>query len=297
VKPISHHLTILNGGVFTTVQDRGRYGYTHLGITTSGAIDQYAYHWSQRLLGQRINALEVMVGLVLEVGASVEIAVTGADLDFCINGEPRGIWQTHWVRRGDILSFKRRRLGQRAYLAVRGGFDVPYLYGSYATTIKEGIGRRLVRGDRVAFRAIFHPNGEVRRVQSRYIPEYPTSLRLRLVLGYQSDYFDAQAKADFFETTYHLPPQSDRMGYKLKGRAVVPLHDGMVSEGIAYGAVQIPKDGQPIVLLNERQTIGGYPKIGSVVPMDCYALGQLPLDGCVKFEPISWEEAQKIVIS
>ncbi len=285
---------IHNSGLFTTLQDQGRIGYTHLGITSSGAMDLYAYRWSQKLLHQNINALEVMVGLVLEAMAPIEISVTGADLGFEINGIPQGIWQTHHINAGDILSFKKRRSGQRAYLAVRGGFKSDRVYGSYATTFREGTGRHLRRGELLLYDA-FDLGREVRRVQTKYIPRYGDHLILRLVLGYQEKFFSAEAKARFFNTTYHLTPQSNRMGYKLRGEAIEASIEGIVSEGIAYGAVQVPKDGQPIILLNERQTIGGYPKIGSILPIDCYALAQLPLNATVNFQPINLDEAQKII--
>ncbi len=285
---------IHNSGLFTTLQDQGRIGYTHLGITSSGAMDLYAYHWSQKLLYQNINALEIMVGLVLEAMAPIEISVTGADLGFEINGIAQGIWQTHHINTGDILSFKKRRSGQRAYLAVRGGFISDRVYRSYSTTLREGIGRRLARGDILAYNGS-NRKAEIRRVQANYIPRYGDQLILRLVLGYQEAFFSAEAKTRFFSGTYHLTPQSDRMGYKLRGEAIEASIDGIISEGIAYGAVQIPKDGQPIILLNERQTIGGYPKIASILPIDCYALAQLPLNGQIQFRSISLDEAQKII--
>ncbi len=284
---------ILNAGLFSTIQDRGRYGYTHLGITTSGAMDRYAYYWSQRLLDQEINALELMVGLKLEVMVPTTIAITGADLDFRINETPMPIWQTHTVKVGDRLSFSRRKNGVRAYLAVAGGFQAPQYYGSYATTLKEGFGARCSAGEYLYYNST--SSSIPKRLSRPYLPHYPQKeLCLRVVLGYQEKAFSPEAKAEFFSSIYRLTPQSDRMGYRLRGASISSTTQGIISEGIAYGAIQIPPDGQPIVLLNERQTIGGYPKIGSVIPTDCYRLAQLPLDGCVSFEPISLESAQKI---
>jgi biotin-dependent carboxylase-like uncharacterized protein len=287
---------ILQGGIFTTIQDLGRYGYTHLGITNSGAMDEYAYLWSQKLLDNKnCNALEVMVGLKLKATLSTEIAVTGADLDFRINGVKKPIWQTHYIKSGDILSFDKRVSGQRAYLAVKEGFTIEKKYNSYSTTLKENIGFRLKRGDIIPFYS-YRPTYE-KRVQKKYIPKYNNSLTLRVLLCYQDDYFSQEQKERFFSSEYKITLQSDRMGFKLKGESITPTKGGIISEAIAFGSIQIPKDGQPIILLKERQTIGGYPKIGTVLSVDCFRLSQLPIGSKVRFEEIRIEEAQVKILN
>jgi len=282
---------IVNAGIFTTIQDLGRVGYSHLGISTSGAMDEYAYLWSQKLLNnQNCNALEVMVGLTLQAKSSTQIAICGADLDFKINGVAKPIWQSYTIEAGDILSFGRRVSGQRAYLAVKEGFVLEKKYGSYATTLKEQIGSKLKKGDFLAFKPFQAKH--TYRVQSKYIPRYKKSLTLRILLSYQESYFSQEAKALFFSSSYEITLQSDRMGYKLKGKAITPDKGGIRSEGIAFGSIQIPKDGQPIILLKERQTIGGYPKIGTLLPIDCFGLAQLPLGARLRFKEIKIEQAQ-----
>ncbi len=283
---------VLQGGIFSTIQDLGRYGYTHLGITNSGAMDEYAYLWSQKLLDNRnCNALEIMVGLKLKATSSTEIAVTGADLNFKIDGEKKSIWQTHYIKSGDILSFDRRIYGQRAYLSVKEGFTIDKKYGSYSTTLKEDIGFRLNRGDFLPF--ISYPQSYTKRVQTKYIPKYNNSLTCSLLLSYQDDYFAKEEREKFFSSDYEITLQSDRMGYKLKGNSITPSRGGIISEAIAFGSVQIPKDGQPIILLKDRQTIGGYPKIGTILPMDCFKLSQLPFGSKVRFAEITIEKAQR----
>jgi biotin-dependent carboxylase-like uncharacterized protein len=283
---------ILQGGIFTTIQDLGRYGYTHLGITNSGAMDEYAYRWSQKLLDNtNCNALEIMVGLRVQATLSTEIAVTGANLDFRINGIKKPIWQTYYIKLGDILSFDKRVSGQRAYLAVKEGFTIEKKYNSYSTTLKENIGFRLKRGDIIPFNS-YRPT-YTKRVQKKYIPKYNNSLTLRVLLCYQDDYFSQEQKEKFFSSIYEITLQSDRMGYKLKGNAITPNQGGIISEAIAFGSIQIPKDGQPIILLKERQTIGGYPKIGTVLSVDCFRLAQLPIGSKIKFEEINIEKSQK----
>lgn len=283
---------ILSAGLFTTVQDLGRQGHTHLGITPSGAMDEYAYRWCQKLLGDvGGNALEILLsGLKLQASASITIAVCGADIDFRINGISKPIWQTHQIQSNDILSFEKKCSGMRAYLSVQGGFDVPKQQESYSTTIKEHKGKKLKAGDTLPFRT--SQNTLVKRVLEKHIPNYPDHLTLRIVLSYQHDYFTEVQKEKFFSSTYTLTPEIDRMGYKLHGEPMIPFKGGIISEGITYGAVQIPPDGQPIILLKERQTIGGYPKLGSVIPQDCFALAQLAIGSTVNFEIIDVAEAQ-----
>ncbi len=284
---------VVNGGIFTTVQDLGRFGFMHLGITQSGAMDTYAYRWGQKLLGDEgANALEVMVGLKLKASTSTQISLCGADLDFRINGISQPIWQTHQIQAGDVLSFERRVSGQRAYLAVRGGFDLPQKYDSYATTLKEGLGSRLQKGDLLPFGS-YGDRHTIYRVKQCYIPDYQQDLTLRILLSYQEEYFTLKEKEKFFSTSYEVTLQSDRMGYKLKGEPITPTQGGIISEAIAFGSVQIPKDGQPIILLKERQTIGGYPKIGTILPIDCFKLAQAAIGSSVRFESIGITEAQE----
>ena len=290
---------VLSSGIFTTLQDRGRYGYSYEGRTSSGAIDEYAYLWSQKLLSnQDANALEVMVGLKIKALAPTMVAVTGADLMFTINGVAQPIWQSYAIEVDDVLSFEKRVSGQRAYLAVKGGFVVEKKYGSVSTTLKENIGKRVERGDVLETR-ISLPNNGGRAFRFRtaqiFIPDYNRPLVLRLLLSYQEDYFSQEEKEKFFNSDYEITLQSDRMGFKLKGSAITPIKGGIISEGIAFGSVQIPKDGQPIVLLKERQTIGGYPKIGTVLAIDCFKLAQIPIGSMVRFETIEIEEAQEIM--
>lgn len=283
---------VLHAGLFTTIQDQGRNGYTHLGITQSGAMDEYAYLWGQKLLdNKKANALEVMVGLKLEVLTSTLISVCGADLSFQINGKTQTIWQTHFVQKGDILSFPKRVLGQRAYLAVKESFILKKYYNSYATTLKENIGSKIQKDDILEFNS--SPKTSTKRVQNKYIPNYDNPLILRLLPSYQNNYFSKEEQKKFFNAQYKITMQSDRMGAKLKGEPIESNKDGIISEGIAFGSVQIPQDGQPILLLKERQTIGGYPKIGTVLAIDCFRFSQLSVGDKVRFEKIGFDLARE----
>jgi len=286
---------VVKSGIFTTIQDLGREGHTHLGITSSGAMDEYAYRWTQKLLDDvEGNALEVLLaGLTLQATAPNTIAVCGADLDFCINDTPQPIWQTHRIKENDILSFKKKKSGMRAYLAIKGGFTVQKYEDSFSTTLKENKGKKLEVGDTLPFSSTMMEN--TRRVPKKNIPHYPKHITLRIVLGYQHEQFSIEEKEKFFSRTYTLTPQMSRMGYKLQGKPITSTKKGIISEGIRFGAVQIPPDGQPIILLKERQTIGGYPKMGSVLPSDCFILAQLTIESRVLFEVVGVDEGQEIM--
>jgi len=279
---------VQSGGIFTTVQDLGRYGYAHLGITSSGAMDEYAYKWALKLLGDEdTNALEILLGgLILKATQNTTIAITGADLDFKINGVSYPIWQSVNIKKGDLISFGAQKNGMRAYLSVKGGFKVPKVRGSYSTTIREGIGDKLKNGDILEY-DIFKIQ-PIRRVKKEYIPKYKNFLTLSLVLGSQDNYFSDEQKEKFFNSEYKLTQDISRMGYKLNGPSLKPKSTSLISEGISYGAVQIPKDGKPIILLKERQTIGGYPKIGAVIPEDCFKLSQMAIGSTIRFKEYSY---------
>ena len=287
---------MIKSGLFSTIQDQGRYGYAPLGRTTSGAMDEYAYLWGQKLLNNHYaNAIEVMVGLELEATKPTTISVTGADLNFCLNAQPMPIWQTFNIKKGDRLSFPKRVSGQRAYLAVKDGFTIKKEYGSYATTLKEKLGSKLQKGELLPFHA--STSQELKRLKPAFIPRYTHHLTLHLLLTYQNDSFSEEEQKKFFNSNYQITLQSDRMGAKLQGEAITPKITGIISEGIAFGAVQIPKDGQPILLLKERQTIGGYPKIGTVLASDCFKFSQLSVGDTINFKAIGLEEMREKMLT
>jgi 5-oxoprolinase (ATP-hydrolysing) subunit C len=285
-------LSVLSPGPLTLLEDLGRPGWTHRGVTPSGAMDRYAYLWTQKLLGDTHgNALEILLGgLRLKVGMDTQMAVCGADLGLQINGQPAPLWQTLTIHKRDQICFTRRVQGMRAYLALKGGFEVPQIQQGVSTTLRELKGKPLQQGDTLAYTPA-HLTA-TRRVPRQWIPVYPEHLRLRVVLGYQAKAFDTLQRERFLTQTYTLSGQMNRMGYRLEGVPITPPSQGILSEGIAMGAIQIPPDGQPIILLNERQTLGGYPKIGSVLPIDCYRLSQLPIGSQITFAPIAIDEAQ-----
>lgn len=271
---------VIKPGPLSLLQDRGRHGVQHLGIGPSGAADRHAFAWACHLIGnsQLAAALEITLGSVrLLARATTSFALTGADLDARIDGTPLAPWCCHHIHAGQTLEFALPRSGLRAYLAVPGGFHAPAVYGSRATSVREmlgglhGDGQPLKAGDVLAF-----DGAQVapRCTPSRFIPDYRQELNLRLLPGYQFAAFCDDDIRQLLAKPFKVSTHSDRMGYRLEGCAIGTELPGIVSEGIAYGAVQVPPSGQPIVLLADRQTIGGYPKLGCVATQDASMLAQ-----------------------
>ncbi len=203
---------------------------------------------------------------------------------------------THSIKKGDKLELGYTVSGTRAYLAVAGGFDIPLSFGSSSTVVRENIGGihgdKLQAGDQLACKP--QALTSHRLLAEHHRPKYGGSATLRVVCGYQEHAFDSTQQWRFFNSDYCVTERSDRMGFRLEGETILSKMVGMLSEGICHGAIQIPADGQPIVLMNDRQTIGGYPKIGSVIPVDTARLAQLGPGSVVRFEAISLEHAHNL---
>ena len=286
-----------NGGFQSSIQDAGRKGFNDIGLTQSGAMDEFAFGHANRLVGNAFNTPTIEIalgGLVLHVKGKMSIAITGADMSPMLNDMPLPLWQTHTLKEGDVLSFGFASSGHFAYLAVCGGLQTPFCYGSFSTSIKEGLGgvlgRKLSVGDNLP------TSGDVveqsQKLVDTFIPKYHQNIVLHVLKGYQESSFDEEAQALFFNSIYTYKGEGDRMGYRFSGEKVHASVGGILSEPICFGAIQIPSHGEPIVLLKERQTIGGYPKIGSVIAVDCFRLSQLQAGGTVRFKAVSYEEAR-----
>ncbi|MCF6172275.1 MAG: biotin-dependent carboxyltransferase family protein [Campylobacteraceae bacterium] len=286
---------VVSCGLLSLIEDFGRFGLSDKGITNSGVMDEYAYIILNKLLqnSPNTNCIEITLGgLKLEVDDTCTIAVTGADANFSINSKKVDIWRTHNLKKGDLLEFGFAKKGARVYFSIKGGFDIKKELGSYSATLKENIGKNLQSGDILKF-CDNNILADTVYLKKEFIPIYETNLTLRVVLGYQNDFFTQEEIDKFFKQSYTISSQNNRMGYRLESQPIQCKIDGIISEGISFGAIQIPKDGQPIILLKERQTIGGYPKIGSVLPIDCFKLSQLRAGDSISFEQINIEEAQE----
>jgi biotin-dependent carboxylase-like uncharacterized protein len=287
-------LEIINSGFMALIQDYGRYGYHNLGVSSGGPLDEHAYLWANRLLLNTFNApcLEVTVGgFSARFTKNTMISLCGADLSATLNDRNIHPWQTYFVETGDELRLSSPRKGLRAYLAVKGGFQIDQQLGSCATVIRENIGglnqdgKKLADKERIAYEAsdeIIH-----RHVPQKYIPEYLSLIELRFFPNYSVVGAGEIAIESFSKFTYEVSQGIDRMGYRLQGPKLTPDRKGITSQGISVGAIQLPQDGQPIVLMKDKQTMGGYPLLGNLTYLDIAKLAQAMPGTKVKFFPVS----------
>ena len=285
-------LKVLKPGILSLITDGGRFGHHRIGLTTGGPIDPLAFRWANRLLGNDANCTMIEAsfgGLVLEAELDTFIVVTGATAPLKINGLDAELWRCHEIKAGDKIELGFASEGCRSYLAVAGGLSVPNTFGSTSTVVRESLGGlagdKLKAGDQL-------PCEPQRSVPLMVLPEelrpnYTGEITLRVIPGYQQHAFSRFQQRLFFSSEYEVSDRCDRMGYRLTGAEIKPSIDGILSEGICLGAIQVPADGQPIVLLNDRQTIGGYPKIGSMVSLDVARLGQCMPGAKLAFEAVT----------
>ncbi len=295
-------IVVSKPGWFTTVQDLGRYGYQQYGVPVAGVMDWFSTIAANRLVGNPDQAavLELTLkGPELEFQQDAVIAITGGDLSPTIDGVAAPRWQSIKIARKRKLRFSTPRQGSRSYLAVAGGIDVPVVLGSRSTHSSSGTGgmdgRPLKQGDLLY-------NGQPgrstermigTRLPDRLLPRYRRPTVLRIIQGPQEDFFTDAALATLTSSTYTLAPQSDRMGYRLTGPQIVRNGSArFISDCTAMGTLQIPPDGQPILLMADRQTTGGYPKIAAVITGDLPLAAQLAPGDRVTFTPCSLEQAQ-----
>ncbi|MBE0484840.1 biotin-dependent carboxyltransferase family protein [Marinobacter sp.] len=289
-------LEVIRPGVLSSVQDSGRQGYRHHGLACGGALDVRSFSWANKLLDNPRNAacLEIVLGGFHAVTrGKLQIALTGAEAPVAVNGQPVSMWQTLNLNDADELTIGHSASHRLIYLALPGGLDAPLHFGSRSVVIRERIaGLDPIRaGDKLAALKSNDTRPD-RVVPIACRPALSADIRLRIIPGYQYHQF---ARSDILRLThsaYTVSHQSDRMGFRLQGPAMDSPPPGILSEGIAQGAVQVPGDGQPIVLLNDGQTIGGYPKPGVVPSLDCSALAQQLPGTRVRFEITDLATAQ-----
>ena len=296
---------VLEPGILTTIQDLGRYGFSQFGVPPSGALDPFSSRAANLLVGngEEEACLETMVmGLKLRALGDVVITVTGGDLSPTLNGEPFEMWRTHLLVEGDVIAFKSLRTGCRAYLAVSGGFAVPKIMGSSSTYLSGRFGglegRVLRRGDILC--TLDRPSSLDKiglRFPSDLIPLFEKEVLVRVIPGPQNHHFTEKGFRTFWTTSYQVTPQCDRMGVRLEGPKIErrsDVEESIISEGLISGAIQVPGDGKPIIILTELVT-GGYTKIATVISTDLTKVAQLKPGDRVHFEPISIEETHELL--
>lgn len=294
-------LVVVDPGLLTTVQDLGRPGYQRVGIPPSGPVDRGAFLLANRLVGNLDGAagLELTLrGPRLEVRRECVAAVTGAEMVWAVNGQEAPAWTAVRLKPGGVVSFRMATAGCRAYLAVAGGLDLPPMLGSRATYLRGRLGgldgRALQKGDALSIgRAELGLDRlEGRTVSPARRAAYPSEVECRVILGPQDERFTPEGIAAFLDGPYTVTPQADRMGYRLSGPGIAHTrgHD-VISDGIPLGGIQVPGEGQPIVLLVDRQTTGGYTKIATVISVDIAGIGQTRPGQRVRFRRVSLGEA------
>ncbi|MEW5908762.1 MAG: biotin-dependent carboxyltransferase family protein [Thermodesulfobacteriota bacterium] len=292
---------VVTPGPYLTVQDQGRFGYQKMGIPISGALDFFSFTVANHLVGNPLESalFEITIlGPHLEVLSEMDVALTGAEMEMSVNSIPVERWSSIRVKSGDILTIGQARSGCRGYLAVSGGIEVSHVMGSRSTYVGGELGgyegRPLKKGDLIRCgkkKVLDRP----RHLSESAIPRYPQEILLKAIPGPQDDFFD-EGSALFFTSPFLVTPKADRMGYRLKG-PLIPLKSGVpksiISEPAMPGAVQIPADQQPIILLLE-QTVGGYAKIATVVTPDISKIAQATPGDTIRFESVSLEIAHEL---
>lgn len=290
-------ISVVKPGLFTTVQDLGRYGFAHLGISPAGAADALSLRIANLLVGNHENtsALEMtLLGATIAFDGPAVLALTGASCECKLGPDTVPANRAVEIPSGSILQCGTTIDGARCYLAVQGGFDVPLVMGSASTDIRGSFGgvdgRGLRKGDVLRI-------GNARKTQPRQLKaDAAEGLQrpgpVRVTTGAQCDWFSPDTYAGFLGTPYLVSDQSDRAGLRLRGEAIPPHEKRqLLTDGIPLGAIQVPRDGQPIILLVDQQTTGGYPKIANVIAADMHRIGQLRPRDEVRFTEVTMVEA------
>lgn len=293
-------IEIITPGLLTTVQDFGRVGVMKNGFTQNGAMDRYSMTVANRLCGNCDSApvLEMTVlGVTARFSQDTVVCVSGADFGAKINDKPIKRNKAYKINKGDILSMGAAKSGMRAYLAVAGGIVGEYVFGSASTNLKFAFGghfgKKLQSGDVLSIGTGAFPLGEIDKWE---IPEseYSKDAQLRVVLGPQNEMFTDEDIRLFLSQEYEVNAQSDRMGIRLSGEPL-KSKNGMdiISDGIVFGSVQVPNSGEPIILMADHQTTGGYAKIATVISVDLPRASQLSVGNTVRFKSVTVEEAEQ----
>jgi biotin-dependent carboxylase-like uncharacterized protein len=292
---------VLSPGIMSTVQDLGRFGCARYGVAASGALDGFAVRVGNLLVGNPENAAVVettLMGLRIKAVRDAVVAVTGGDLQARKGSEPLAVWRSHLVREGETISFSGPTSGFRSYLAVAGGIHAATVMGSRSTNLASGFGgfqgRPLRKGDILAVEPVKDAVCFADRCfMPEAVPFYSSPWHLRIVWGPQDDHFSEEGRQTFVTAAFTVSPNSDRTGIRLQGPVVTRkpgMEESIISEGILSGAIQIPGDGQPIIILGETAS-GGYRKIATVISADLPLLGQITPGDEVAFEAVAMDAA------
>ncbi len=293
-------LKIVESGPFTTVQDEGRYGFQRYGMAPAGAMDEVAYRLGNLILGNEPGAASLeftLKGPRMELLQDTTLVITGGGCIITVNGKQSySIYEPLKLKAGDQLDVGWIAEGARGYLSFRGGLDVPLVMQSHSTYLRGKIGgfegNRLKGGETLS---TFAPQGAPGRAlpENRW-PSYKAPFEIDVIMGPQADFFSEEGIKTFLSETYQISDAADRMGYRLTGPEITHVDKAdIISDGIPLGAIQVPGHRQPIILMKDRQTTGGYPKIATVASYEIYRLGQAKPGDQVSFNKVSLQEAKE----
>ncbi len=297
-------IRVLKAGLLTTIQDVGRFGYQAAGVTVAGAMDDYAYRIANWLVGNDANqaVLEMtLLGAELLFEVDSIIAICGADMAAQRNGKPLNNWRSYALSAGDVLSFGSAVSGCRTYLAVAGGIDCQMVLGSRSTDLRARLGgvdgRALQAGDVLPVKSRSQNDLLTTRLNERDIPQYQPINSIALLAGPQEEAFTEQARRTFYQSEYRVSADSNRMAYRLKGAALSTIEGSdIISDAIAFGSIQVAADGQPMIMLADRQTTGGYAKIATVISSERRRLAQVKPGDRLLFQNVDSATARRLLL-
>ncbi|KHE67294.1 biotin-dependent carboxyltransferase family protein [Halobacillus sp. BBL2006] len=312
---------IVKAGLLTTIQDLGRYGYQKHGVIASGVMDSESHRIANLLVGNSpdLATMEItLMGPVIEFQDNALISICGGNLSPMINGDSVPMWRPIFIKKGSELRFGNPKQGFRSYLAIAGGFDVPLIMESRSTYLRAEIGgyqgRALEKGDELNINHLSEVSARLLErleqacgkrshlttkwfVASEFTPVIQSGETIRIIEGREYGQFTKESQKALTAEDFQIDSKSDRMGYRLNGPQLKRKKQvDMVSEAVAFGTIQVPAEGNPIVLLADRQTTGGYPKIAQVVSIDLPKVAQMKPGERIRFEMISLEKAQQLYL-
>lgn len=298
---------VISKGLFSLIVDEGRKGKQRQGFSQSGPMDTIAFHWANFLAHNEDNTpcLEIMGNMSLRFSEACVIAATGRQVKLKINGSEQPVYKTTFVEKNDIVDVSSECLGCKVYLSILGQWQVSKSAGSACTVVRESLGgihgNGQVLQDSDVIEIVLSAECNFKNLHLRELPvekrfNYQANIPFNVIKGYQEAYFSDVCKRIFTNGIYTVSPSIDRMGYRLTGEGVASSLSTMRSEAIHIGAIQVPPDGQPIIMMRDRQTLGGYPKLGCLNPLDVSRLAQQVPGEQISFVFQDNEEARASVL-
>tara|TARA_B110000196_G_scaffold67133_1_gene56835 strand:- start:2339 stop:3265 length:927 start_codon:yes stop_codon:yes gene_type:complete len=291
-------LIVLKPGLQSTIQDLGRYNYSHFGISASGAADPLSLKIGNLIVGNKESASAIemtIIGGEFQFDSECYIAISGSEFEASLDNNYITNQKAIDVKKGQILSFGQAKTGARAYLCIQGGIDVDNYLSSKSTHILSGIGgylgQPISKGDILSFGI---NKNSIKPIIFRQLLDMNTS-KIRVISGLQNDFFDDKAWSSFISNPFTVSNSSNRMGIRLDGNKILSnIESEIITEGVPLGAIQVPGSGDPIISFVEHQTTGGYPKIANVIIADIHKVGQLKPGDKFQFNLVSKEEAEEL---